>query len=322
MLELVLPAGLRRPVVVREDEAALVDQGEELFEASNGPVAVQESPRHRPAIREREFAIRQRGGIDRAVVVFGGEQTIDLQKCTAAGRIRRFRPFLEHGQSHIGVVGKPDVAGHAGAYTELAHRIALQVQHRGGQTVEQVVQEHGPELCWPTVKHRVAWQELLGRHRIDLTNAVMARMGRKNAMAKHVEQHAFGTIGRDVTEAVVVVLAVLLAEFAEMIEEEAGEQPDDAEFQNEQLLFERLSLLGLLEAHEEHFRGVSRQHSIIVNHKRNWGRVAQKRLVATLTEVFLTQLPLQGVRQGHEVLNHVAASLRLRDDSLAERNRR
>ena len=115
MLELVLAAGLRRSVIVREDEAALADEGEEPFEASNSAVAMQEPARHRPAIRKREITVRQGAWIDRAVVVFGSEQTIDLQKFAAGGRVRRFGPLVKHGQGQVGVVGQAHVTSHAGA---------------------------------------------------------------------------------------------------------------------------------------------------------------------------------------------------------------
>jgi hypothetical protein len=71
-------------------------------------------------------------------------------------------------------------------------------------------------------------------HGVGLAHADAAGMLREDAVPQHVRQHAFGAIGRDVGEPLVVILLELEAQIAHMIEKIPREQPDaDAEFQNE-----------------------------------------------------------------------------------------
>src|SRR5579884_1208653 len=82
-------------------------------------------------------------------------------------------------------------------------------------------------------------------------------MLRQHAVPQHVEEHALRAIGRDVAEALVIVLAVLAAEVPEVIEEVAGKQADaDAQLQYEDLRLQCPVGVGGRQRGEEHLGSV------------------------------------------------------------------
>src|SRR5205807_10229218 len=65
----------------------------------------------------------------------------------------------------------------------------------------------------------------------------------QDVVAADIQEHAFGMVGGDVAEALVVVLVVAFAQVAETVEEVAGEQADaDAQLQDENVVFQRTGL--------------------------------------------------------------------------------
>src|SRR5687767_2295752 len=98
-------------------------------------------------------------------------------------------------------------------------------------------------------------------------------------MGFQVVQHALGAVGRDITEPLVIVPAMLPAQLAESIEEITGEETySDSEFEREDSLFEPSVSLGGLQAREEYLRRLRGERSIIVDHV--WNFAADERLAA------------------------------------------
>jgi hypothetical protein len=153
------------------------------------------------------------------------------------GRVRRLGALGQALDAQLGVVFELDVAGQAGAHAQLLHALVIDLQDRGRQAIEQVVQEHGAEgLALMLAESHIARQHLCWIQGIHQAQPVAAGMVLKDAVAAHVAEHLLGAIGGDVTEAVVIVGAVLGAQLTEGIQEVAGEQAHaDAQLQNEQL---------------------------------------------------------------------------------------
>ncbi len=192
----------------------------------------------------------------------------------------------------VGVILEPDVAGHAGAHAQLLDLVALDLQDRGRQAVEQVVEEHGAQRPAKMVLEQPILEQFGRLHRVEQPQHAAAGMLGQHAVPARVEQHARRAVRGDVAEAVVIIVLVLRAEVPERVEEIAGKQADaDAQFQHEQFVFQRAHFLGVLKAGEEDLGGITRQRAIIVDEKRNGHGVGQKRLVAALAEIFLAEVP-------------------------------
>src|SRR5262245_58762992 len=103
---------------------------------------------------------------------------------------------------------------------------------------------------------------------------------------------------------------MVVAQLLELIEEEAREEPDaDAELQDEDVVLQLACLLGFDEVGEEDLGGVAGQFATVVNNVRDRRGIGDERLVATLLEVLLAQLPFEAVGERHEILDDAAARL-------------
>ena len=150
-------------------------------------------------------------------------------------------------------------------------------------------------------------QHLLGLHRIDLADAEAARMIGENAVPQEVGQHALRAIGRDVGEALVVVLLELATMLLNVIEKEARKEPDaDAEFEHMKLLRQRADFLGFEQRGDKDFRRMARERAVVVDHERDGRRVGDEGFVAALAEVFLAEIPFERLGEGDEVLHNIA----------------
>ena len=129
-----------------------------------------------------------------------------------------------------------DVTGDTGPNVQLLDLIAIELEDRGRQAIEQVIEEHSAEgsfFARMILEHRVVRQVLLKAHGIDGAKPVAPRMIGQHSVPDDVGQHPLGPIGRDIDEPVVEVLLVLVAKLLKMVEEVAGEQADsDSEFQD------------------------------------------------------------------------------------------
>ena len=125
-------------------------------------------------------------------------------------------------------------------------------------------------------------QQVLARLQcIDEAQPVAAGMVGEDAVAANVQQHALGAVGGDVAEAVVVIFVVLRHRGRGSVEEVAGEQADaDAQFQHENLVFQRPVLFGGLQGGEEDLGGVAREGAVVVDDEGHRRGVGDERLVA------------------------------------------
>jgi hypothetical protein len=94
--------------------------------------------------------------------------------------------------------------------------------------------------------------------RVDDTHAVVPSVIAEHAMAEHVGKHALRDVAGDVAESGIVVFLFFRAQLFEMFQKESREQADaDAEFQDEDLVFERAGVVGCDERREENLCGVA-----------------------------------------------------------------
>ena len=129
-------------------------------------------------------------------------------------------------------------------------------------------------------------------------------------MPQHVHEHARRAVGGDVAEPVVIVLLVLVADVAEIVEEVAGEQAHaDAQLQHEDLVFQRSRFLRFDQVGEEDLGGIARQGAVVVDDERHRRGIADERLVAALAQILLAQFPFERLGQRTEILHDVARSL-------------
>jgi len=96
---------------------------------------------------------------------------------------------------------------------------------------------------------------------------------------------------------------VLQAKFAEMIQEEPGEQTDaHAEFQD--VDFTDVCVRIVEQACENEFGRLGGEVPVVVNGERHGNGVGYKRTGPALLEVLLAEFPLDALRQGAEILDH------------------
>src|SRR5439155_11338545 len=169
------------------------------------------------------------------------------------------------------------IAGNAGANAKLLGLLPVNLQHRGRQTIEQVIQEYGPERSLPVrmiEEGNIVRQFLAGLHRIDAAEPVTSGVVAQDAVPCEVDQHAFGLVGGDVAKAMVVVLFVLNAQLAQVIEKEACEQSNtDTELQDVDVRLQVAGLFRLDQALEKDFGGIARQRAVVVDDKWNRRRI-------------------------------------------------
>src|SRR5262249_52044893 len=97
--------------------------------------------------------------------------------------------------AQVGVVGQVDAPGQAGAHVQLPHGVAVHLQHGGGQAVEQVVQEHGPERPRAAAgDRRIPQQVGTGIQGVGQAQQVAAGVVGEDAVAASVHQHLLGAI--------------------------------------------------------------------------------------------------------------------------------
>ena len=162
VLEFILARNLRLPVVIDEDEPAIGQHPEQPVEAVNRPITVQEPLRPPPPQIDRELRVRHRPGLRGSIVVLRGKQPVDLQQFLAGACIgspsplprgrevgvkgnRPRRPLAQLLRRQVGVIGEANIAGDAGADIELPDRVAVELQHRRRQAIEEVIQEYRTE---------------------------------------------------------------------------------------------------------------------------------------------------------------------------------
>jgi hypothetical protein len=198
-----------------------------------------------------------------------------------AVRRQHVRPLPQRLRGQVSVVRAVPIAGHAGAHVQLPHRLTVKLKHRSRQAIVQVIQKHRP---------RPPGAQLLRPQRIELAHAIAPRMLAEDAMPQHILKHAFGADRRDVRQPVVIIRLVLPAQGAQIVQEVTREQPQaDAHLQDDDLVFEGPVLLRGLQRGEEDLGGIARQRPVVVDDERHRRGIGQKRRVAPLTEVLLTQ---------------------------------
>lgn len=191
------------------------------------------------------------------------------------------------------------------------------IQDRRRQAIEQIIQEHGPKRpLRPSGEHRIVREVAVRLHRIDRPDTESPGMVGQEAVLEEVTQHPLRLVRRDVGEPVIVILARLFAEVAEVIQKEPREKTDaDADLKHVDLLFENLLLIGRRTIREEKFCCVARQSPVVVDEERHRNGVAEERLTSSLTEIELAEVPLQTLWKRTILLNDLAIALRPRQDA-------
>lgn len=145
---------------------------------------------------------------------------------------------------------------------------------------------------------------------------------RENAMAEKITENSFGIVAGDVTEPVVVIRPMLLAQFANPIKEKPRKQADaDPQLQDANLFFSAqrfalraFRLLRLHQAGEEQVGGIARQCAVIVDDERHGNAVANEGFRAPAAKVLLADLPFEALADWAEVFNDLARALNLCED--------
>lgn len=269
MLELGSGDLLGLSVVVDQHEAAFGEQAGQALQAGDGPVVVEDGhPGRAACFGQGEVGEGDLFGAHGKVVILREAERIDLEQLLAPGRICRCRHLLQLRDAGVGV-GAPGVSwGQTGADAQLLSLLALDAEYARRQTVEQVVEEHGAERAGTLGGEVGVGQYLVGVEGVDEAQTVASGVVVEEPVASGILEHARRAVGGDVGETVVVVCANLVAQLAQTVEEEAGEQADaDAQLQDEDVAGEEASAVGFEEAGEEDFGGGEGEVAIVVDHE-------------------------------------------------------
>ena len=129
-------------IIVDQNESVVANQFGEPLDTLDGPVIIQDiASAALSSVFDRQRGVGQIVDGDGSVVVLGGEQAEKRDQFAlrvGVGGVGSLNDFV-HAQ--VGIIGEIDVAREEGPNTKLPDFLSLDLEHRGGEAVEEVIEE-------------------------------------------------------------------------------------------------------------------------------------------------------------------------------------